>query len=389
MKINIYRVWFCFVIAIFILSERCINLFGWLDKIHLKHYLLIASILLGILMFKKKKGAIILKKEFYSILGVSIVLYFISLGYQLINGEFQFYSLEELYYFIAPIFFSFIIFNMDKEQKIEKYVDVVLYVGLFSFFVTRLGRGTLTFQNIVGLFNIRSLFIDSVSLISESDLSVYFLILTVYYAFKQRKFKFILAIIGTFLGYKRIAVLFLALFLIIYKFLPKNKEVNKSLWKIICMIFIISPFTVYFMCQDSFASWFYAKFNIDFNTFTMTRFDIINTVIDADLKNYGLGTVTDFLERRGISGQTNMHNDILRIFMECGIIGTVIFTFNFLKLGRNNYYSFFIMVFVFVELFVAHFLGPGSVSLWILIYLVVFDINNKSLNFSEEKRCFT
>lgn len=389
MKINIYRMWFCFVIAIFILSERCMNLFGWLDKIHLKHYLLLISIIFGIFVFKNKKNKIVLKKEFFDILFVSIGLYFISLVYQLINGEFKSYSLEELYYFIAPLFFVFIIFNIDKNQKIEKYIDVILYVGLFSFFVTRMGRGILTIQNIIGLFDIRNLFVESVSLISESDLSVYFLILTVYYAFKNRKFKFILASIGTFLGYKRIAVLFLVLFLILYKFLPKNKEVNKKIWSFVCLVFIISPFAVYFMCQDSFASWFYAKFKIDFNTFTMTRFDIINTVIDADLKNYGLGTVTDFLEKRNVPGQTNMHNDILRIFMECGLIGTILFTINFFKLGKKNYYSFFIMIFIFTELFVAHFLGPGSVSLWILAYLVIFEINYKNLDISKEKKCFT
>lgn len=31
----------------------------------------------------------------------------------------------------------------------------------------------------------------------------------------------------------------------------------------------------------------------------MTRFQIINTVIDAKLTNYGLGTVTNYLEQRG------------------------------------------------------------------------------------------
>lgn len=389
MKINIYRMWFGFVIAIFILSERCVNLFGWLDKIHLKHYLLIISIIFGIIILIKKKNNRILRKEFYSILFAAIGLYVISLIYQLFNGKFKFYSLEELYYFVAPLFFVYIIFNVYRDKKIEKYMDIILYVGLFSFFVTRLGRGTLTIQNIMSLFNVKSLFVDSVSVISESDLSVYFLILTVYYTFKKRKLKLILAAIGTFIGYKRVAVLFLVLFLVLHNFFPKDKEVNKKIWSLVCLIFIIAPFAVYFMCQDSFAIWFYKEFNIDFNTFTMTRFDIINTVIDADLTNYGLGTVTDFLEQRNVSGQTNMHNDILRIFMECGLIGTILFTISFFKLVRKNYYNFFIMIFIFTELFVAHFLGPGSVSFWILAYLVIFEIIEENLNDNEEKKCFT
>lgn len=52
-----------------------------------------------------------------------------------------------------------------------------------------------------------------------------------------------------------------------------------------------APFLVYAMCTDSFARWFYLQFGIDFDYFTMTRFQIINTVIGAKLTNYGLGTV--------------------------------------------------------------------------------------------------
>lgn len=377
MKINVYKMWFVLVIAVFILSERCVNLFGWLDKIHLKHYLLIISIFFGFFILRKNKENRIFKNEVYSILFVAIFLYAISLIYQIINGSFKIYSLEEVYYLIAPLIFVYIMFNIGKNKNIEVYMDAFLYVGLFSFFVTRIGRGTLTIQNIIGLFNFKSLFINSVSLISESDLSVYFLILTIYYAYKNKKMKMVISAIGTFLGYKRIAVLFLLIFLIIYKFLSKRKEVNNKILIFTCAIFIIAPFAVYYMCEDSFASWFYNKFKIDFNTFTMTRFDIINTVIDADLTNYGLGTVTDFLEKRDVAGQTNMHNDILRIFMECGILGTIIFTIKYFKLSQKNYYNFFIMIFIFTELFVAHFLGPGTVSLWILVYLVLFEINKE------------
>ena len=110
----------------------------------------------------------------------------------------------------------------------------------------------------------------------------------------------------------------------------------------------------------------------------MTRFEIINTVIDAKLTNYGLGTVTDFLEARNYSGQTNMHNDILRIYMETTIIGSFAFTRNYFKVSSRNWYSYFMMLFIFVELFVAHFIGPGSVSFWIVAYLAIFSFNLQS-----------
>ncbi len=116
----------------------------------------------------------------------------------------------------------------------------------------------------------------------------------------------------------------------------------------------------------------------------MSRFEIINAVIDRDLTNFGLGTVSNFLERRGRSGQLNMHNDILKIYMECGLLGTVVFTYSYFKIAKDNIYKYIIMLFVFLELFGAHFLGSGSISFWILVYLMLIQIGEKEQIYADE-----
>lgn len=380
--INKRKFIFGFTIMFFILSERCQIWFKWLDDLHIKHFLLIILCVYSVFIItkEKKNEKLEFTKETKSILLCTIILYVISIFFQIANESFKLYSLEEVYYCLAPIIFVFCLFNVTKKNKdVEIYMDIILYTGLFSFFVTRIFQGTLSVANIIKLFDVKALFIDSISAINESDLSVFFMVLTIYYAYKNKKGKMILSAVGTFLGYKRMAVLYLIIFLIINKFVfYKNgtkKEVKKGIYYVTVILFILAPYLVYYMCEDSFASWFYHKFGIDFNQFTMTRFDIINTVIDAKIKNFGLGTVTHFLEVRGVPGQTNMHNDILKIYMECGIIGTITFTTTYFNLARKNYYSYLIMLFIFIELFVAHFLGVGSVSVWILIYIAIFDIN--------------
>lgn len=385
MKVNKYKLIFGFIIAIFILGERCVFLFGWLDKLHVKHFLLMIALVIGVISLKRKKNDLKYTFELKTVFWASSILYAISLFYQIYNGSFKIYALEEYYYLIAPLFFVFIIYNISNDKKIESYMDIMLYVGLFCFFLTRIYRGTLNISNFMELFDLKNLFVESKSLLIESDLSVYFMVLTIYYTYKKKKLKAFLAALGTFIAYKRVAVLFLFLFFAIKRLLPKNKQVNNKIYWITNLIFIFAPFAMYYMCTDSFAIWFYEKFRIDFNKFTMTRFSIINTVIDADLINYGLGTITDFLERRNVIGQTNMHNDILRMYMECGLLGTICFTINYFKICRNNYYVFFIMFFVFVELFVAHFLGPGSISFWIIVYIAIFEINSISKNDSIEE----
>ena len=164
------------------------------------------------------------------------------------------------------------------------------------------------------------------------------------------------------------------------RFIPFNKMVDKRIPILLTVVFCLAPFLVFFICTDEFALWFYTKFGLDFNKFTMTRFDIINTVIDANLPNYGLGTVTDYLERRGVPGQTNMHNDILRIYMECTLLGSIIFTKNYFKMAEKNWFSLLTMIFIFMELFVAHFLGPGTISFWTIAYLDIYTFNNDYRN---------
>jgi O-antigen ligase len=140
------------------------------------------------------------------------------------------------------------------------------------------------------------------------------------------------------------------------------------------------------MCTDEFAFWFESKYDVDFNEFTMTRFYIVNMVIDANLTNYGLGTVTHYLEVLGNEGQTNMHNDILRIYMETTIIGSIVFTYCFFKITTKNIYSYILMLFMFVELYVAHFLGPATILFWIFVYFDIFYFNSELILKSPKKK---
>lgn len=386
-----YRYIFVFVMAFFILCEYC-KPFMWLDSLMIKHILLACVMFLFGINILIKKHTFRFFSEIKTILISSFVLFSISIIFQGINGHLQLYTLSEMYYLIIPLLFCFIIFNYDKTENIDFYCNIMLFICLISFMVSRIYTGTLTIRNFIEMFNFKSLFIDSISPMIESDLSNFFLLLFIYFLYRKKNIQIILSGLGVFLGYKRFAVAFLIIIIIINIFIPKYKKVNKILFWITIILFILAPFSVFYMCNDNFAAWFYLKFGIDFNMFTMTRFDIINTVIDANLINYGLGTVTNFLEIRGIPGQTNMHNDILRIYMECTIVGSIIFTYSYFKITKNNYYSFILMFFIFTELFVAHFIGPGTTSFWILAYMIIFYFNqdtrkihfNKGLNKNED-----
>lgn len=370
--------------CIFILVERC-DAFLWLDATKIKHFISWFIILIyGVPLFQNRKNRnIICRCEGRLILCTCAILYGISLFFQVSNGSFKLFTVGEIYYLILPLIFSLVAVNLLSNDDIEKIMTAVLFTALFAFIYSRIVRGVFTTANLISMFNIKSLFVESVSLIIEDDLSNYFLLLFIYFGFRKKGFKAFLSAFGCFLGYKRFAVLWLVILILFLRFFPKHKKIPKVVYFGTIGIFLVAPFAMYYMCTDEFSKWFFKTFNYDWNIFTMTRFEIINTVIDANLTNYGLGTVTDFLEIRNYDGQTNMHNDILRIYMETTIIGSFVFTRNYFKMCSGNWYSYFIMFFIFVELFVAHFIGPGTVSFWIVAYLAIFSFNSQS-NMSNE-----
>jgi hypothetical protein len=352
--------------AIFVLSEYCPEL-HILDQLHFKHILLsIAVFIFGWDLIDNRKNRCLVY-EVKQILTCVGILYFITVIFQVKNMEFKSYSLGEVYYLIAPLLLVWIFFNYISLDRIANVIDVLFYASCIAFFVR--------FANTFSLAALKQIsFIDSSSPF-ESDMAQFFLLYCFYYFYTRQTWKSTISVILCFLCFKRFTLVMLIILLIINKFIPHHKKVPKIVLLIMMGLFIAAPFLVYAMCTDSFARWFYLQFGIDFDYFTMTRFQIINTVIDANLTNYGLGTVTNYLEQRGAAGQLNMHNDILRIYMECTIVGTITFTVQYFKIVKDNIFSFLVMLYAFMELFVAHYIGPGTTSFWIIAYILIFYFN--------------
>ena len=352
--------------AIFVLSEYCPEL-HILDQLHFKHILLsIAVFIFGWDLIDNRKNRCLVY-EVKQILTCVGILYFITVIFQVKNMEFKSYSLGEVYYLIAPLLLVWIFFNYISLDRIANVIDVLFYASCIAFFVR--------FANTFSLAALKQIsFIDSSSPF-ESDMAQFFLLYCFYYFYTRQTWKSTISVILCFLCFKRFTLVMLIILLIINKFIPHYKKVPKIVLLITMGLFIAAPFLVYAMCTDSFARWFYLQFGIDFDYFTMTRFQIINTVIDANLTNYGLGTVTNYLEQRGAAGQLNMHNDILRIYMECTIVGTITFTVQYFKIVKDNIFSFLVMLYAFMELFVAHYIGPGTTSFWIIAYILIFYFN--------------
>lgn len=385
-SINIYNLWYSLIIIIFLFSEQC-EYFKILDKLHIKHLLLAVAIILWFAINLKqiKYNNIEFKniKEVKDIIKLIIILFFISIIIQVIKLEFKIYIIEEIYYLLVPVLLTFCIINSGRKINVDKIIDTFLIFGFIAYILSRLSMGVLTIKNIQTTLNLKTLLIDSVSPMGESTLSTFFSILFIYYMYKKNKIKMLFSFLGAFICFKRIATLFCIFYFILDIVLnekDRTKKINKNIINFFILIFTILPIILRLMYTNSFAFWFYSKFGIDFNLFTMTRMDIVSAVLNSnEFINYGLGSVTNFLVLRGENGQMNMHSDILRIYIECSIIGSFALTKKLIDICQKNYYSFLIMIFIMIQMAFNPTLGAGSISLWILIYLSIFNINNKQI----------
>lgn len=339
-----------------------------------KHAIMIGSCLFLFLPLVCKSK---LKQEYKPIIQAGLGLYIISLLFQIYAGTFKLYALKEFYFLIAPLLFSIALYTYvhDDLKKIKKIIDIIFYIAMFSYGIELFSHATLSMSNFIAMFNLQTLFVDSISpLDTESDTSITFFLFFCFYSFINDKKKWT-ALFLAFLGFKRLVVFSLFSCFFLFRFLPKSCRTNRYLILSAIIFFCVLPTIIYLLCTDQFADWFYMQYGIDFDAFTMSRFQIINAVIDANLANYGLGTVTDYLLQRDVAGQLNMHNDILRIQMETTVIGTILFTYQYFSITTKNIYSFIVMLFMFIEMFAAHVLGPGTMLFWILVYMTIIYYN--------------
>ncbi|MBR3150127.1 MAG: hypothetical protein IKF64_08150 [Eubacterium sp.] len=372
--LNKKQLLFAFVLCVFIFIER--NALTKLDALHIKHYLLMGMLFLYGIPLLKRKNLRAYKEAKYVVI-VCIVLYLISIIMQISHLSFKLYSVGEIYYLIIPLLYGVTVFNNINSDDVDTIMYLTLAVCLFSYFFWTMQMDTFTLSNMIKMFDLRNLFIKSISPVGESDLANYFMLLYLYFTYRKKRVATVLSAVGVFFGYKRFAVLFLIIFIIVLRFVPRYKKVNKVFIYTAIAVFLVLPFVTYFLCSDEFANWFYMKFKVDFNEFTMTRFYLINLLIDSHITNYGLGTTTAFLNRLTGAAKSagNLHNDIFRIYYETTIVGSLVFTYNYFKMSEKSWFTFMTMLYIFAELFGAHFIGPGTTSFWMVAYLLIFTIS--------------
>lgn len=318
-------------------------------------------------------------KEYLFITIGFLVLFVITLFFQLKNG-FNSYAINEAVYDFTPLLFAFSYTQVSKKDNIEDVMNYSFAIFIIAFLKTFITQ--LTIENIMSLS-----FTDSYSPF-ESELAFIFLVFECYFLFKSKKKFALISLILCVLSFKRICMLFAILFFIFSGWLTKDKKVDKKVVITATVFFVLLPVVTCFMLNDSFESWFYSQFGISLHEATLSRSSRIEMVMNSGQIKYGLGSVTTYMTKalNDMHGSNylnrSLHNDLVQIYLECGIVGSSILTYVYMKATSFNRTTFILMCYIFVECYFNHLFGAGTAQIWILIYLLFafIDMTTNKIN---------
>ncbi len=307
-------------------------------------------------------------KEYLLVFGGITFLFAITAILQMING-FNSYAINEAVYYYTPLIFIIVYSQISEEQDVETILNYLFVLYVIVFLKNFAGQLTLA--------NIKSIsFANSYSPF-ESELAFVFLIFECFYLYMGKRKNAIISLILCILSFKRISMLAAIVFFIFSKWIVVKKAVNKKIVIVTTVVFVLLPVLTCLMLNDTLEAWFYQTFHVTLNEITLTRSSRIEAVINSGQIKYGLGSVTTYLTKylNALHGSNfsnrNLHNDLVKIYLECGILGSIVFTYIYMKAASVSRMLFVMMCYVFFECYFNHLFGAGSTDIWILIYLIM------------------
>lgn len=286
---------------------------------------------------------------------------------------FTYKTIEELMQLTIPFVYTFFIINFMSLKDIMKLMKYVLALSLTAY-VLSIGLDKFTISNFLSIsfLNSYSPFESADFAEISSSLSAFF----IYYRKKSPKAA-IISFIFCFLVFKRMLLLQLFILVFISMLNLSDKKVSNVLIWITKFFFIISTFFFNFLLKEE-NSWIFNKYtNMDIGDFTMGRvyrlwYPLKNYV------SYGFGSTSNVLGY-------NLELDLIKILLEIGVIGLIIFICCYLDLSRNNLYSFVIIGCIFGNLLFASCLTSTVGWIFRLICIAAIFYKRDELNCDENE----
>ena len=304
-----------------------------------------------------------------------LILLAITFFLQILYG-FNSYAINEAIYFLTPVVFVWVYISRSSNADVDRAIDWFLLTYTISFLYQYIPK--LTIENILAIS-----FINSYSPF-ESEFAFIFLILEAHYLAKKQNTKAIWPLVLCILSMKRICLIVSVLLYVTRKWFANDKRISKEGFLVSVALFVGIPIVMCYLVDNNISDWLYYQYGIDLNIISLTRSERLELVLDAGIVNRGLGSITPFVTNtmNDIYGSKHvnrsLHNDLARIYLECGLVGSIVFTWSYLKAVRFSRPVFLVMCYIFLECCFNHLFGAGTADMWMVMYLFVAYTAGKS-----------
>lgn len=309
------------------------------------------------------------KYEIRIVFNTALLILGITLFYLIMNG----YSnawIEQIYFFLSPIIVTYYLFKDNKSpDRFNWILNLYLYIlsSLYTIYIiARIQSGV----------NLNFSFVDSSSPF-ENEVAHMFLLLYLYYTYRQDTRKRIVTAILCILAWKRMCLVYLTIVTILNPLISKNRKIGNTAHILTAFLFALAPFFMQVVLSDQFANWFYTEFGIDLIDFLKFRFQSLNAAFDIATINpsHGFGSyIIVNVPWYGSYVVMNMHNDLIRLYLEISFIGLFAMLFGLISITKNIA-SYLVMLYLFIEMAASHMLGNGGLPFWMLAYSIIYYSN--------------
>lgn len=369
-------------ILVEVLNEKGIILPG---GDNLKYLLVAAAVgvaILQILIFRireKESRDYIFKKELIILLIICAIFLLYS-GYlaHKLNVPIAKRTYVEILYLVIPALYAFCIVNTYDFNQIEKLMKITFWAYLILYMYSI----NIFAVSINDILNIS--FINSTSYFESSIFAFPMLVLFFFFSYYRKKennkYYWIGSFILTLLTFKRMIMVW-AIVLFILDNIIELRVIVKKRWKyILAAIFIFATVIYYQALRDiGLGKVIVDTLGVDLESGTMGRKWFLSLLLNRQYSTFGYGSSSIVLgDIFSIGDIKYLEMDLVKIYLELGIICLSIFTIYLWKITKDNLFSIVMMLSIFMNLLVSHSLtNPFE---WTIVYLTIIYISQDSSN---------
>ena len=250
---------------------------------------------------------------------------------------------------MIPFIYTFLFLNFLSVHDIELFMKFGLIIALVAFFLST-NFSAITLNNILSIS-----FLNSYSPFENSEVSFLSFALATFFIYYKNKFPIctILAMLLVVLTFKRVYVLGILLLFIASMNFFKRIKIKRWVLYISSITWILLVKFYMFLLNPINYNLGLEKFHFDVVNFSMNRAFRVWYLIQHNYLSGGLTSTTKFLQNNLFFNGTTLELDLIKILMEIGIVGVIIFIICYYRIVGRSLYAYLLISIMLLQFLMA------------------------------------